>query len=99
MAYEILRRSPEEASTWVYSLEKQKAEYAWIFLPIHVACFSSAPTNPVKKLVITFPQGLRMAAVGGKLPLNMVIDPNGLIFMRPFGSKTMFIDPNGLIFP
>ena len=74
MAYEILRRLPEEASTWIYSLNKRTAEYDWIFLPIHVASFSDAPIDLMKKLVKAFPQGLRMAATGGKLPLHVACE-------------------------
>ena len=71
MAYEILRRSSEEASTWIYSLNKRTAEYDWIFFPIHVASFSDAPIDLMKKVVKSFPQGLRMAATGGKLSLHV----------------------------
>jgi len=73
-AYEILRKSPKEASTWVYRVNEDAPGYKWIFLPIHVACFSGAPSDLVKGLVRAYPQGVRMTANGGKLPLHIACE-------------------------
>lgn len=73
-AHEILRKSPKEASTWVYRRNKGASGYTWMFLPIHVACFSGAPLDIVKILVRTYPQGVRMAANGGKIPLHIACE-------------------------
>jgi len=73
-AYKILRKSPKEASTWVYRRNEDISEYKWMFLPIHVACFSGAPLDLVKRLVRACPQGVRMAANGGKLPLHIACE-------------------------
>lgn len=100
MAYEILRRSPEEARTWVYSLEKEASEYEWIFLPIHVACFSGAPFGLITNLVKAFPPGVRMAATGGKLPLHIACETlahsNVITFLHSTYSEALYaIDNSG----
>lgn len=100
MAHEILRRSPEEARTWVYCLGKEASDYEWIFLPIHVACFSGAPFDLVTNLVKAFPPGLRMAATGGKLPLHIACETlansNVITFLHSTYSEALYaIDNSG----
>jgi len=94
-AYKILDETPEEASTWVYRGDKETSEYDWMFLPLHVACFSGAPLDLIKALVRACPQGVRMAANGGKLPLHIACETlaqsSVIIFLHRVYSEAMYI--------
>lgn len=93
-AYKILDESPKEASTWVYRGVKETSDYEWIFLPLHVACFSGAPLDLVKALVRACPQGVRMAAHGGKLPLHIACETlaqsSVIIFLHRVYSEALY---------
>lgn len=99
-AYKILRKSPKEASTWVYRRDRETSGYKWMFLPLHVACFSGAPLDLVKKLVKACPQAVRMAANGGKLPLHIACETlahsSVITFLHSMYSEALYaIDESG----
>jgi len=74
-AHKVLQNSPEEASAWVYRCEDESDKMRWMFLPLHVACFSGAPLNLMKKLVAKYPKAVRIAPENdGKLPFHIACE-------------------------
>ena len=72
IAIRRLLDEPVEASTWV-SNASVDGENVYRFLPLHIACLSSAPLLLVTLLLQTYPNAAKYNAMG-KLPIHMACE-------------------------
>ena len=75
IATHYLIKTPELASYWVYRRDKGQKKVKWMFLPIHVACFSGAPPSFVSDLIRAHPESAGIGTPGaGKLPIHIACE-------------------------
>jgi len=73
-ALKWLKTNPKMANYWVYRQHEQTRDVAWMFLPLHAACFSSAPATLVRELLIANPASASVPAPGEKLPIHIACE-------------------------
>jgi hypothetical protein len=74
VASKWLKTNPIMANYWVYRQHEKTGDVVWMFLPLHAACFSSAPTALVRELLAVYPVSASTPAPGEKLPVHIACE-------------------------
>ena len=74
VASKWLKTNPIMANYWVYRQHEKTGDVVWMFLPLHAACFSSAPTTLVRELLVANPVSVSTPAPGEKLPIHIACE-------------------------
>lgn len=69
-----LKTNPKMANYWVYRKHEKTGDVVWMFLPLHAACFSSAPLTLVRELLVANPVSASIPAPGEKLPIHIACE-------------------------
>jgi len=63
--------SPEEASIWIYSIDKESGRKKWMYLPIHMVCLQpNPPLGIIQVLIKAYSKGVRCRDLDGNLAIH-----------------------------